>query len=70
MVPFLRLESLNIERIRSLWHISVNLLYSCTKLKKISDMEITTDWPASNPLIPANILIAFVQNTATMPMYT
>lgn len=38
------------------------------KLNVAIDKAIMTDWPASSPLIPARILIAFVQNTANIPM--
>ena len=31
---------------------------------------MTTDWPTSTPLMPAKMLMALVQNTASIPMYT
>ena len=34
------------------------------------NLPIITDWPTSSPLIPARIFIAFVQNIASIPMYT
>ena len=33
-------------------------------------MPMTTDWPTSTPLMPAKMLMALVQNTASIPMYT
>lgn len=46
-----------------------NLLDNSTKLKTMILRPIINDWPASMPLIPANILMALVQNTASIPMY-
>lgn len=43
---------------------------SSTKLKIEIEIAIMRLCPVSNPLIPANILIAFVQNTASIPIYT
>ena len=34
------------------------------------NLPIITDWPTSSPLIPARIFIAFVQNIASIPIYT
>lgn len=38
------------------------------RLNVIIDAAIISDWPASSPLMPANILIALVQNTANIPI--
>lgn len=37
-------------------------------LKRIIEAAMISDWPASSPFIPAKIFIAFVQNTANIPM--
>ena len=39
-----------------------------TKLNMMILSPMTNDCPASTPLIPDNILMALVQNTASMPM--
>lgn len=39
-------------------------------MKRRIEVAMTTDWPTSTPLMPAKMLIALVQNTASMPMYT
>lgn len=50
-----------------LFSLSLNI---SIELNIIIDDAITIDWPTSNPLIPANMLIAFVQNIANIPMNT
>ena len=45
-----------------------NIKYSTFKLKAAIELAIMIDWPTSRPLIPAKMLIAFVQKTASMPM--
>ena len=43
---------------------------SSITLKSTMERAMTTDWPTSTPLMPARMLMALVQNTASMPMYT
>lgn len=38
------------------------------KLNAAIEIAMIRDWPASSPLIPAKMLIAFVQKTANMPI--
>lgn len=41
----------------------------CKRLNAITEIAMIMDCPTSNPFIPAKIFIAFVQNTAKLPMY-
>ena len=41
---------------------------SSRRLKVRIEAAMTTDWPTSMPLMPARMLMALVQNTASMPM--
>lgn len=50
-----------------LFSLSLNI---SIQLNSMMDDAITIDWPTSNPLMPANMLMAFVQNTANIPMNT
>ena len=47
----------------------INLPFNSIKLKTRTDTPITNPCPASIPLIPATIFMAFVANTANMPIY-
>ena len=41
---------------------------SSTRLKRKMEQAMTVDCPTSTPLMPARMLIALVQNTASIPM--
>lgn len=43
---------------------------SSMQLKTMMERAMTSDWPASSPFTPAKMLMALVQNTANIPMYT
>ena len=58
------------EQMSSFYKLRLYIPFISRKLKMSTDAPMMKDCPHSNPLIPARMLMALVQKTANIPMYT